>query len=76
MKLMKDSNLGKINIEIPIEQGDIILQGSTEYKINRFIIVNDSIYAVNNGSGLWENIDDLILIHEKDNKRYYKHKEV
>lgn len=75
MIITKDSNLGKINIEIPINQGDIILQGRTEYRINRFVIVDESVYAVNTGSGLWENINDLVLVREKNDKKYYKHKE-
>lgn len=72
MIITKDSNLGKINIEIPINQGDIILQGRTEYRINRFIIIEDKIFAVNTSSGLWANIEELRFIQGKNKINYYR----
>lgn len=72
MIITRDSRLGKISIEIPINEGDIILQGRTEYGINRFIIVNNKIFAVNTSSGLWANIEELQFIQEKNKTNYYK----
>lgn len=72
MTITKDSNLGKINIEIPINEGDIILQGRTEYRINRFVIIDDKIFAVNTSSGLWANIEELQFIQGKNKINYYR----
>jgi hypothetical protein len=72
MIITKECRLGKINIEIPINAGDIILQGRTEYRINRFVIVENKIFAVNTSSGLWANIEELEFIQVKNKTNYYK----
>lgn len=68
MIIRKKLNIGIINVEIPINIGDKM----DKYIINKFIIVNQNIYAVNSGSGLWVDIEDLIFINEKNNVKYFK----
>ena len=72
MIIKKETQLGTINIEIPINEGDIILRGRTEYRINRFVLVNEKIFAVNTSSGLWVEIKDLTLVKKDKNLNYYK----
>lgn len=72
MIIEEKTTLGKVKIELPINEGDIILRGRTEYRINRFIIVNEKVFAVNTSSGLWVNINDLTLVKEDKNLNYYK----
>ena len=43
MIIKKETQLGTINIEIPINQGDFIVRGSTNYIINRFVIIDERI---------------------------------
>ena len=72
MIIKEETQLGTINIEIPINQGDIILRGRTEYRINRFVLANEKIFAVNTSSGLWVEIKDLTLVKKDKNLNYYK----
>ena len=72
MIIKEETQLGTINIEIPINEGDIILRGRTEYRINRFVLVNEKIFAVNTSSGLWVEIKDLTLVKKDKNLNYYK----
>lgn len=71
MTLIKKTNIGNIKIELPINIGDIVISGNSKYPINRFIVLEEAIYAINSHVGLWFNIEQLEFIKKIDNKNYY-----
>lgn len=70
MKIVKETKIGKVEIEIPINIGDKI---DEKYVIHEIIVVDENnIFAVNRSSGLWVNLDNLEFVKERNDIKYFK----
>ena len=72
MIIEKQTKIGPIKIEVPVNFMDVMYQGNTKYIINRIVIVSDTVFAVNTYSGLWVKIEELELIKEEKGTKYFK----
>lgn len=53
MIVKRQTGLGEVTVDIPINIGDVIIHGGTKYPINRIIMTDvKGIYVVNQSSGL------------------------
>lgn len=60
MKIEKETTLGKVIIDIPVEIGDTMVIRGSQYSINCInVFSNEKIFLVNRSSGLWINIFDI-----------------
>lgn len=70
MKIVKETKIGKVEIEIPINIGDRM---DENYIIHEIIVVDENnIFAVNRSSGLWVNLDNLEFVKERNDIKYFK----
>jgi hypothetical protein len=72
MIIEKQTKIGTVKIDIPINFKDRICQGNTHYNINRIIVVENQVFAVNTYSGLWIEIEKLELIKQEKDIKYFK----
>lgn len=72
MQIERDTAIGKVKVELPVNIGDVILQGRTKYSIDRIIVFSDEIFLVNSTWGLWIKIDEVELVEKTPNAKYFK----
>ena len=73
MIISKDTKIGKLEINIPIEINDIIVNKHNEYPISRFIIYGESDNHAYSIRGPFQiSIYNLEKIREIDGRKYFK----